>query len=268
MKTSATSIQTKDAAFIERVLAHYDAHGRHDLPWRKKITPYRILISEIMLQQTQVARVLPKFEAWIKAFPTLESLRSGSFLEILQLWQGLGYQRRAKALFDIAQRTTRLPKTYEELLSIPGVGPYTASALMAFAYDEFPSFLVETNIRTALIEEFHQGETEIHDGVLYDDLARLASSDVVRSRGARVWYYALMDYGAYLKSEKISHNAKSKGYAKQSPYEGSMRKLRAEILFAIAHGKNLPDDERTGDILLKLEKEGYIVRKGSGYAIS
>lgn len=269
MKASATSTQAKnDTAFIRRVLSYYDKRGRHDLAWRKKINSYRILVSEIMLQQTQVARVLPKFADWMKAYPTLEALSKATLTEVLTLWQGLGYQRRAKALLETARTTKRLPQTYEELLKLKGIGPYTASAIMAFAYDQFPSYLLETNIRTALIEEFHQGETEVHDGLLYDDLARLTKSKAVSSRGARIWYYALMDYGAYLKSQRISHNAKSASYAKQSSYEGSTRKLRAEILFAITHKDKIPEDERSGDILLQLEKEGYIVRKGSRFVIS
>jgi A/G-specific adenine glycosylase len=265
--TPSARAKNKDAQFLKRILSYYKAHGRHDLPWRKSITPYKILISEIMLQQTQVSRVLPKFRDWMKKFPTLKSLQTGSFLEILYLWQGLGYQRRAKALFDIAMAGAHLPRTYEELLHIPGIGPYTASAIQAFAYDEFPTHLVETNIRTVLIEEFHQGETDIHDGVLYDDLARLTKYASVQKIGAREFYYALMDYGAYLKSQKISHNKKSVHYATQSPYKGSVRELRAKVLFAVTHKEKLPDDERTSDVVGKLIKEGYITKKGRGYAI-
>ena len=268
MKHSDTSIQARDRAFLKRIFAHYDAHGRHDLVWRKNITPYRILVSEIMLQQTQVSRVLPKFMEWMKAYPTLSALGKASFSDVLKLWQGLGYQRRAKALHEIAKTVRVLPKTYEELLALKGIGPYTASALCAFAYDTFPDYLVETNIRTALIEEFHQGETSVHDGVLYDDLARLSKEKLVRDRGARHFYYALMDYGAYLKSQKISHNKKSAHYSVQTPFEGSLRQLRAKVLFAITHHEALPDDDRTDTVLEKLVSEGYIVRKGARYAIS
>lgn len=258
----------RDGAFIKKVLAYYDKHGRHDLPWRKAITPYKILVSEIMLQQTQVSRVLPKFKEWMKAYPTLKSLKNVSFRAILSLWQGLGYQRRAKALYELGQGTERLPRTYEELIRLKGIGPYTASAICAFAYDMFPERLLETNIRTALIEGFHQGEISIHDGMLYDDLARLTKHKLVQDRGARAWYYALMDYGAHLKSQKISHNKKSAHYQKQSPYEGSTRQLRAKILFAITHNAPLPKDDRTHSVLNTLVKEGYIVRRGAKYAIA
>ena len=261
------NVPAHETAFIKKVLTHYEKYGRHDLMWRKKISPYRILVSEIMLQQTQVTRVQPKFEIWMKKYPTLSKLCAASFTDILKLWQGLGYQRRAKALYDIARTTKALPKTYEELVSIQGIGPYTASALMAFAYDSFPEHLLETNIRTALIEEFHVGETNIHDGLLYDDLARLTKHKVVQKVGARTWYYALMDYGAYLKASKISHNAKSAHHTVQSPYKGSVRELRAKVLFAITHKEKLPTDERREEVLEKLISEGYIVKKGKGYII-
>lgn len=256
-----------ETSFIKKVLTHYEKHGRHDLTWRKKISPYSILVSEIMLQQTQVSRVLPKFEMWMKKYPTLSKLRTASFTDILKLWQGLGYQRRAKALYDVARMTKALPTTYEELLKIKGIGPYTASAILAFAYDRFPEHLLETNIRTALIEAFHSGELKIHDGLLYDDLARLTQHRLVQKVGARTWYYALMDYGAHLKASKISHNAKSAHHTTQSPYKGSVRELRAKVLFAITHKGKLPVDERTQEVLEKLISEGYIAKKGKGYII-
>jgi len=266
--STQTKYRTSDTHFIRRVLTHYEKRGRHDLAWRKRISAYRILVSEIMLQQTQVARVVPKFAAWMKEYPTLESLGNTTLTAILSLWQGLGYQRRAKALYEIAKATKTLPKNYEELLLLNGIGPYTASALCAFAYNIFPERLLETNIRTALIEEFHPGKIKIHDGVLYDDLYRLTKHTLVQAVGARVWYYALMDYGAYLKSQKISHNEKSAHYTKQSPYVGSVRQLRAKILFAVTHKEKLPTDERTQTVLQTLIKEGYIIKKGRTYTIA
>jgi A/G-specific adenine glycosylase len=269
MKTSAISIQARreDAQFVRRVISHYDKKGRHDLPWRKSVTPYRILVSEIMLQQTQVARVLPKFAVWMRQYPTLRSLGKAPFSEVLKLWQGLGYQRRAKALHEIGKAAKALPRPYDELLALPGIGPYTASAIQAFAYDTFPDYMIETNIRTALIEAFHQGEISVHDGRLYDDLARLSKMKSVQSLGARHFYYALMDYGAHLKAQKISHNEKSAHYARQSPFKGSARELRAKVLFAITHKKKLPEDERVQDALDALMKEGFIGKKRSAYVI-
>jgi A/G-specific adenine glycosylase len=252
-----------DNECVTTILTHYRKYGRHDLVWRKNITAYKILVSEIMLQQTQVKRVEEKFKEWMKVYPTLKRLRHSSLKDILIIWQGLGYQRRAKALHQIGASYTAIPRTYEELLLLPGVGSYTASAVCAFAYDMFAYPVLETNIRTALIEFFHEGESEIHDGLLLDDLSRLEKNSKVRKIGARVWYYALMDFGAYLKLQKISHNTKSKHYTKQSPYKGSRRELRAKILFAIAHGKILPSDERKEKVIEKLVQEEYIIKLSS-----
>lgn len=262
-----TKKQEADKLFLREIFSHYKKFGRHDLVWRKKINPYKILVSEIMLQQTQVSRVIPKFETWMKKFPSLKVLGESSLRDILILWQGLGYQRRAKALFAIAKETSTLPKSYEKLLALPGIGPYTAGALMAFAYDTFSHPVLETNIRTVLIEYFHLGETEIHDGLLYDDLSRLVTYQEVQAIGARHFYYALMDMGAHLKVNKISHNKKSAHHTTQSRYEGSLRQLRAKTLFAVTHKEALPLDERLETVLLQLTKEGYIIKRGKGYVI-
>jgi A/G-specific adenine glycosylase len=266
MMTNNTTLMT-DKKFVETILKHYRIHGRHDLVWRKNITPYRILVSEIMLQQTQVTRVLPKFMSWMKTYPTLSSLSNSNLKDILILWQGLGYQRRAKALHTIAQSVRVLPKTFDELLMLRGVGTYTASAVMAFAYDTFSHPVLETNIRTVLIEEFHPGEENIHDGMLYDDLTRLEKLALVQKTGARNWYYALMDYGAHLKENKVSHNKKSAYHAVQSKYEGSLRQLRAKVLFAITHGEGLPQDERLEEVLSQLLKETFIKKVGRKYIV-
>lgn len=265
--TSNVSGSSDDRAFIKRVLAYYKKCGRHDLVWRKNITAYRILVSEIMLQQTQVTRVLPKFEAWMKMYPTLSALSGSSFKDILVLWQGLGYQRRAKALYAISQTYKRLPVSFDELLKLPGIGTYTASALCAFAYDEFAHPLLETNIRTALIEQYHQGASKVQDATLYEDLRRLTLYKEVQTVGAQTWYYALMDYGAHLKASRISHNEKSAHHTKQSVYKGSMRELRAKTLFAITHKEKLPEDSRVDQVLLMLVNEGYVMKHGKGYRI-
>jgi A/G-specific adenine glycosylase len=268
MKLSKRREQEKnDEQCIKEVSLYYKNAGRHDLVWRKNITPYRILVSEIMLQQTQVSRVLPKFAVWMNQYPTLTVLQTASLQDVLILWQGLGYQRRAKALLAIAKEHRVLPKTFDELLCLPGIGTYTASALCAFAYNTFSHPVLETNIRTVLIEFFHQGEQSIHDGLLYDDLSRLEKNKDVREMGARHWYYALMDFGAHLKTQRISHNTKSAHHTVQSAYKGSLRALRAETLFAIAHKKTLPKDERVSQVLAALLKEKFIELSPKGYVI-
>lgn len=253
--------------FIHDVLIHYRKSGRHDLPWRKNINAYRVLVSEIMLQQTQVSRVLQKYETWMKYYPSISSLAKSSLRNVLLLWQGLGYQRRAKALLAIAQQEKQIPKTFDGLMRLPGIGTYTASAVSAFAYNQFTHPVLETNIRTALIEYFHQGEQQVHDRVLYDDLTRLELHHEVISVGARVWYYALMDFGAYLKCKRISHNTKSVHYIKQSPYKGSFRELRAKVLFAITRREELPVDDRCTLALEVLIREGYIKKQKRNYVL-
>lgn len=254
--------------FIDSVLQHYYKYGRKDLLWRKNITPYRILVSEIMLQQTQVKRVLPKFNEWMTYYPTLKKLKSATLKEVLLIWQGLGYQRRAKALFAISQRVEKIPKSFDELLLLPGIGVYTASAISAFAYNIFSHPVLETNIRTALIEYFHQGGTEIQDRLLYNDLLRLEKQRKVQGVGAREWYYALMDYGAYLKENNISHNKKSAHYKRQSSFKGSLRELRAKVLFTIIQDEEMPNDSRLVIVLNQLMKEGYIKKTGKKFLIT
>ena len=253
-------IPDKYASFARTILDWYYEYGRHDLPWRHKITPYTILVSEVMLQQTQVSRVITKYKTWVKKYVTLKKLGEANLQEVLVLWQGLGYQRRAKALLTIARAVRTLPKTEKELLELPGIGEYSASAIRDFAYNEFSSML-ETNIRTALIEHFHTKKKDIDDIVLKKDLNILMELNDIKKVGARVWYWSLMDYGAHLKVRGISHNARVKGHTKQTPYKNSFRKVRAEVLFAITHNTALPTDERMALVLKELQGEGFI--KGS-----
>ena len=259
--------EEKFTAFVKVVLDYYEKYGRNDLPWRKSITPYKVLVSEVMLQQTQVERVIPKYRDWLKSYGTLNKLSCASLGQILTLWQGLGYQRRAKALLTIAQTTKLLPKTYDKLLELPGVGEYTASAVMAFAYDDFSHVVLETNIRTVLIEYFYPKKRVVTDESLKELLALLQEQKAVRVLGARHWYYALMDYGSHLKSKSISHNKKSATYKKQTKYKGSQRELRARTLFAITHGDSLPKDERLEIVLGELLKEKFIKKTTSGYQL-
>jgi A/G-specific adenine glycosylase len=257
----------KLGGFIATVLDFYVKYGRHQLAWRKNITAYRVLVSEIMLQQTQVARVLPKYDLWLKHYPTLKRLSVASLSEVLLLWQGLGYQRRVKALLSIAQSVSVLPKTFDELRELPGIGEYTASAIMAFAWDIFDTPVLETNIRTVLIEHFFKRKKEIRDDDLKEILKKLSMMEEVQKVGARNWYYALMDYGAYLKSKSISHNEKVRSYKKQTKFKGSQRELRAKVLFAITQGFELPKDNRINIVLGELLKEGFIKKINSSYLV-
>lgn len=257
-----------DGIFIRKVIVNYRKNGRHNLPWRKKATPYNVLVSEIMLQQTQVVRVLEKYNVWMKKYPSLRALKKATLKDVLHVWKGLGYQRRAKALYDIAQQITEVPTTFEKLVLLPSVGMYTATAVMAFAHNTFSYPMLETNIRTAIIDTYYSKKKKVSDETIREDVTRLEKNTLVKKIGARVWYSALMDYGAMLKEHNISHNTKSTSYVKQTSYKGSTRQLRAKVLFSFVEEKPLPKDKRVSSILTSLSKEGLIRKEGKGYVIA
>jgi A/G-specific adenine glycosylase len=210
---------------------HFKKHGRHDLPWRKTADVYRILVSEVMLQQTQVERVIPFYKNFIQKFPTAKKLAAASLSEVLKVWQGLGYNRRAKMLNAAAQvLASKKIHSVTELEELPGVGPYTARAVAAFAWNEDVVF-VETNIRTVVIHHFFAKKKKISDIAIGEVLTQAFPNG-----RAREWYSALMDYGAYLKRSGISHNSKSKKYVKQSKFAGSLREARGAILREFTKG--------------------------------
>ena len=220
--------------FRNTLWQHYKTYGRHALPWRLTTNPYRILVSEVMLQQTQVERVIPFYRAWLKKFPTARALAKTSLSDVLKMWQGLGYNRRAKMLHLAAKAIVNqggvFPKTVEALEALPGIGPYTARAVAAFAYNQDVTF-IETNIRTVFIHHFFSDRTTVTDA----ELALLVTKALPKGR-AREWYAALMDYGSYLKRSGIRTNARVKGYTKQSTFEGSVRQARGMILKTLVRG--------------------------------
>ncbi|HVV38997.1 MAG TPA: A/G-specific adenine glycosylase [Candidatus Paceibacterota bacterium] len=201
---------------------------KRDLPWRHTHDPYKILVSEIMLQQTQALRVIPKYEAFIKKFPTPQRLAKAKLSDVLKLWSGLGYNRRAKFLHESAKILARDGWTGEKL---PGVGPYTAAAVEAFAHNK-PTTFIETNIRTVFIHYCFKRRAD----VLVPDLQILPLIEKALKQSRmqpRDFYAALMDYGSYLKQRGIKLNARSKHYTKQSKFKGSYRELRGAILRAV-----------------------------------
>lgn len=226
----------KDIARFKKVVwSHYKKHGRK-LPWRPRSQKemrdagfaYRVLVSEIMLQQTQVERVIPKYERFLKRFPTFRALAKASTADVLREWQGLGYNRRALALKRAAREIVthhkgKLPDTYSELIELPGVGPYTAGALLVFVRN-IPHPIIETNIRTAYIHHFFPAQ-KVSDKELFSVIEATLDHE-----NPREWYYALMDYGAYLKKTAGNAARASTHYKKQSPFKGSRRQLRGAIL--------------------------------------
>lgn len=266
----------EERQFVGTVWRYYRRQGRHDLPWRRTIDPYHILVSEVMLQQTQVERVIPKFVQFLKRFPTIEELARAPLGDVLMLWQGLGYNRRAKLLHDTAvavvtEHGGQLPMTAAALRELPGIGPYTASALMAFAYNA-PEVLIETNVRTVFIHHFFKDATGVPDANILALVER-----TLPKRRARQWYAALMDYGSYLKRAVGNQNVKSSTYKKQSRFAGSERQVRGAIvrtlvtekspLTLLGLAKKLPQFEavKVIDQLATLTKEGLVVQTRGRY---
>jgi A/G-specific adenine glycosylase len=182
-----------------------------------------------MLQQTQVARVIPKYNEFIATYPTVQKLAQASLGEVLRLWQGLGYNRRAKFLLAcaqilVAENQGQFPDQYEDLLQLPGIGPYTAAAICVFAYNQ-PLTLIETNVRQVYIHYFFANQALVTDNEILERVKRtLPITD------ARTWYAAIMDYGTQLKQQHGNNTKKVKGYTKQSKFKGSNREVRSAVI--------------------------------------
>lgn len=265
MNTKLDSRAMRIAAFTKEVWAHYRAHGRHDMAWRRDTSPYAIVVSEIMLQQTQVSRVETKFASWMKRFPSWQALAAASTKDVLSEWSGLGYNRRALYLKRIAEHLQsargasgnahgggdissrapmrfasnfdpkhvvsqkNIPDTYAALRELPGIGPNTAGAILAYAFNK-PHPFIETNIRSAYIHFFFpRSRAKIPDAKLLP-LIEETLADPHISAHAREWHWALMDYGSYIKSMHPNPSRKSAHHIKQSAFKGSNRELRAAIL--------------------------------------
>lgn len=214
--------------FKKIVLGYYHSQGR-SFPWRKTKDPYNILVSEIMLQQTQAPRVVEKYNSFLRRFPNIEKLAKASTTSVLKEWQGLGYNRRGLNLKRMAEEVVKtykgkIPKEYETLISLPGIGPATAGDLLAFAWN-VPNVVIETNIRTVFIHHFFKDQTNISD----KDILPLIKK-TLDNNNPREWYWALMDYGAFLKKIIPNPSRRSKHYNRQSPFKGSNRELRSKIL--------------------------------------
>lgn len=262
--------------FRRQVYEHYRKHGRN-FPWRRTKNPYRILISEVMLQQTQADRVLGKYRTFLKAFPTMQVLSRASQRDVVNEWQGLGYNRRARSLHALANVVVKkyhgqLPRTKEELQTLPGIGSYTAGAIMVFAHNQ-PSIIIETNIRTVFLHHFFKDKKQVSD----KEITPLIEATLDK-KNPYEWYQALMDYGAMLKKKYGNINQKSKHYTRQSSFEGSDRQLRGKIikvllidekLTAAALAKKLEaKPKRTTELLRRLTREGFLVRNKRTFALA
>lgn len=273
LKKSGICEETLDF-FKDVIWTHYRKHGRK-FSFRNTKDPYRILISEVMLQQTQAERVEKKFDEFIKEFPGFESLALAPVEEILKLWSGLGYNRRALALKTIAERVVAdfqgtLPNSVKDLESFPYIGPNTAGSISAFAFN-LPVVFIETNIRRVFIQFFFHEQGEVND----DDIRPLVEQTLDKDN-PREWYFALIDYGVMLKKKYKNANKKSAHYRKQSKFKGSNRELRGKVLKHLLKApasmediKNVSksDGQKVKVVLAQLKKEGFIEKIGERYKL-
>lgn len=214
---------------FQAIVWHYYQHSRRDLPWRRVTSTYAITVSELMLQQTQVNRVIPKFNDWLHEFPSFEALAQASQAEVLKAWQGLGYNRRARYLHQIAQKIVNewrgsLPADQTKLVQLPGIGWNTAGAICAYSFNQ-PVVFIETNIRSVFIHHFFPGQQNVDDKEILPLI-----EETLPKHNSRVWYWALMDYGTFVKKQYANPARAAKSYSRQSSFEGSLRQLRAQIL--------------------------------------
>jgi len=245
-----TPALTHDASALESFRALVLQRGRElyrDLPWRRTHDPYEIWLSEVMLQQTQVSRVDGRWQRWLERFPTVDALASAEAADVLDEWQGMGYNRRALALLNAARIVADgggvMPVEARDLVALPGIGPATAGGVVAFAYDE-PSVYIETNVRSVFLHELFPDE----DGVSDRELAPYVA-DACPERGTRAWYYALLDYGVDLKARTANPSRRSAHYARQSSFAGSRREKRSFVLKQVlAADGGVPMEEVAADL--------------------
>jgi A/G-specific adenine glycosylase len=268
--------------FQNTIYSYYRANKR-SFPWRKTADPYKIMVSEIMLQQTQTDRVWIKYEEWLKHFPTVETLAQAPLKKVLKHWQGLGYNRRALALkrsaeIIIKKYNKKFPKEYNQILELPGIGPYTAGAVLAFAFNK-PIPIIETNIRTVYLHFYFKDHGQVHDKKILELVEK-----TLDKKNPRDWYHALMDYGVMLKKTIGNLNKKSRHYTRQSQFKGSNREMRSNILSIISGSKSAISVIAIQKALTKnkisyttlnfnknlsdLEHEGFIIKKGNKYKIA
>ncbi|EKE40297.1 hypothetical protein ENUP19_0304G0045 [Entamoeba nuttalli] len=251
----------------EKILKFYEKEGRK-LPWRETTDKYKILVSEVMLQQTQVTRVIEKYKSWLIRFPTIQDLAKANLADVLEEWNGLGFNSRGKRLRDLAIEVCEryngiIPSSVDKLLNLPGIGPYTANAVLIFSENQDIA-TVDANIRRILIHELSLDE-KTPENILF----AYANKCLPLGR-SRDWHNALMDYGALVATgKKTGITAKSK----QSKFEGSRRSYRAELLRRIRKNNGSLSIENCEEVIKGtkytleeiiegLEKDGIVHKEG------
>lgn len=235
------------------------------MPWRDTTNPYDVLVSELMLQQTQVDRVIPKFNDFIRIFPDINTLAVSSLAEVLSIWSGLGYNRRARFLHDAARKIMgefggQVPNTLDKLISLPGVGPNTAGAILVYSFNQ-PVVFIETNIRSVYFYHFFQDSHTVSD----KELVELVQ-ETMDTEHPREFFWALMDYGAFLKKQGLGQISKSTLYKKQPTLKGSLRETRGQIVRALTTRDmdeselkfEINADNRFEPALESLKKDGLV----------
>lgn len=259
--------------FRREIYKHYKRSGR-DLPWRRSPTPYHVLVSEVMLQQTQVDRVIPKYREWLRAFPTIRRLARAPLRSVVAAWSGLGYNRRARFLWLAAHTVVKkyhgkLPRNVAELETLPGIGPATARSIAAFGYNQ-PTVFIETNIRSVYLHHFFPRSRDVADSRLLPLIEQ-----TLDWQQPRRWYSALMDYGSDLKRTTANPSRRSKHHVRQSRFEGSDRQIRGAVLKRLITGsatrnqlRTLADTPKRADrVLDQLVNEKLLTRRGQRYRI-
>ncbi len=259
-------VDRKQIQEFKKIIGDYYKKNKRHLPWRNTKNPYNILVSEIMLQQTQVARVLIKYSQFIDKFPDFKTLSEASLADVLLVWQGMGYNRRAMYLKKIAEIVTtkfkgRMPSDTKILATFPGIGKTTAHSICAFAFN-IPTIFIETNIRRVFIHSFFKDGQKIND----KEILPLVET-TLDPQNPREWYYALMDYGAMLVKKVENPNRRSKHYSKQSQFEGSTRQLRGKALRHLLQYGYIEEQAFPKAVLTQMEKEGFIREKKGKYII-
>lgn len=261
---------------FQKTVWDYYAKNRRAMPWRDLITPYRTFVSEVMLQQTQVPRVMEKFPQFIKQFPSFKALAAAPLNELLSVWQGMGYNRRALYLKKAAEAVVRdyggrLPQSPEELEKLAGIGPATARSIATFAWN-IPVAFIETNIRAVFLHHFFAGRSDISDSQLMPFVEAALDKE-----NAREWQYALMDYGVMLKRLHKNPSRASLHHVKQSKFEGSVRQTRGKLVKLLAHGpftdtalakRAAEPTARVNAALHSLVRDGLVKKSGRKFAIA
>ncbi|MCE1189853.1 MAG: Fe-S cluster assembly protein HesB, partial [Ignavibacteria bacterium] len=267
---NSLEIKIEDISLFQSKILRWYTSNKREMPWRDNPSPYQVMISEFMLQQTQYRRVIPYYYQFLCTYPDIYSLANANAADLLRLWSGLGYNSRALRLQQSARIILEkyngvIPAEYKFLIDLPGVGDYIASAILAFAFN-IPEAVIDINIKRVFIHEF-----QLPTGISYKRLKEFAARFVPGGRSSE-WHNALMDYGASLPAATRKSSAPA---AVQKPFEGSVRQLRGKIVKLLITVPQLTgadmhqyfQDPRLDDILEKMVNEQLVQYRENKYSL-